>query len=178
MSEIDLQKFCGDEPYRPYLLKPFSQGEWTYATNGHICVRVPRIEGAATPDNAPNAAALFVGVTTPCDMALPKIKIPKGPTEKIECSDCEGSGHVHECPDCQCECDGCDGTGKCWPREDVSVELAGNPFAARYVRLLYELPNVRIPSKEKHGAPMPFKFDGGEGVLMGTSRPLKKHITP
>lgn len=32
---IDLQKYCGDDPFRPYLHKPFSHGSFTYATNGH-----------------------------------------------------------------------------------------------------------------------------------------------
>ncbi len=39
---IDLKPFCGDNDIRYYLNEPFSEGEFTYATNGHILIRVPR----------------------------------------------------------------------------------------------------------------------------------------
>ena len=42
MSDIDLQQFCSKDDTRPYICKPFSFGEFSYATNGHIIVRVAR----------------------------------------------------------------------------------------------------------------------------------------
>lgn len=45
MNKDYLQKFCSTDSFRVNINKPFSQGEYTYATNGHIIVRVPRIEG-------------------------------------------------------------------------------------------------------------------------------------
>lgn len=41
---IDLLKYCGEKEEYPELLKPFSNGEYTYATDGHFAVRVPRID--------------------------------------------------------------------------------------------------------------------------------------
>ena len=40
---IDLMKFCGKEDPREWLNAPFSLGDYTYATNGHLIVRVPRV---------------------------------------------------------------------------------------------------------------------------------------
>lgn len=39
---IDLTTFCeqGADP-RAWMRRPFKEGEWVYATNGHVCVRVP-----------------------------------------------------------------------------------------------------------------------------------------
>ena len=59
---LDLQRFCAlnDDP-RTYLQKPWRDGEWMYATNGHICVRVP-FDGTAdmpTRDRHPDTDALF-----------------------------------------------------------------------------------------------------------------------
>src|SRR5574337_601455 len=51
---IDLKKFCSKD--RPKLLDPFSGGEFTYASNGHIAVRVPRC--AEYADNANYAEIL------------------------------------------------------------------------------------------------------------------------
>ena len=39
---IDLQPFCGEDHDRWYLMKPLSFGDYTYATNGHIVIRVTR----------------------------------------------------------------------------------------------------------------------------------------
>ncbi len=41
---LDLLKYCGEEEEYPELLKPFSNGMYTYATNGHFAVRVPMID--------------------------------------------------------------------------------------------------------------------------------------
>jgi hypothetical protein len=45
---IDLSPFCAD-PY-PH---PFTQGDYTYATNLHVLVRVPKIEGVPLDVEAP-----------------------------------------------------------------------------------------------------------------------------
>ena len=40
MTKEDLQKYCGD---RCTFSKPFSKGDFSYATDNHILIRVPRI---------------------------------------------------------------------------------------------------------------------------------------
>ena len=51
-----LEKFVSKNDPREYMRSPFNRGEWTYATNGHIAVRVPKIDGVETPPekHAPN----------------------------------------------------------------------------------------------------------------------------
>jgi len=49
MNADDLKKYCSKDETRPYLHEPFSRGEWTYATNGHIAVRVPKLADVPEP---------------------------------------------------------------------------------------------------------------------------------
>ena len=51
----DLQPFCSRDKTRTTLTQPFSFGEWTYATDGRIAVRVPRLFDFSEVDRAPNA---------------------------------------------------------------------------------------------------------------------------
>jgi hypothetical protein len=36
---VDLQGFCSTDSGRQNLQKPFSRGEFTWATNGHVLIR-------------------------------------------------------------------------------------------------------------------------------------------
>jgi hypothetical protein len=65
---IDLSPFCAD-PYP----RPFTQGDYTYATNLHVLVRVPKIEGVLVNLEAPVwelAKALAVADTRPYTLML------------------------------------------------------------------------------------------------------------
>ena len=55
LRAVDLSRFCADanDP-REYLRSPWKHGEWVYATNGHVCVRVP---AASMPEVAECAKA-------------------------------------------------------------------------------------------------------------------------
>lgn len=174
---IDLKKFCGTEETRPYLHNPFSRGDFTYATNGRIMVRVPRQDGV--PDvEMPDGRKL--DVEKPFHEAGPRpesmmplhLKLPETTTE--ECEECEGRGFEHDCPDCECPCTECDGSGQA--EKDISVSIRGAIFDAKYIRLIQSLPNARfvvVPSPE---GPTWFAFDGGEGLLMPMRRPFDERI--
>ncbi|MDP3139840.1 MAG: hypothetical protein Q8N17_26325 [Burkholderiaceae bacterium] len=60
---LNLQRFCAnDTDPREYLYKPWRDGKWVYATNGHMLVRVAAdlFPGADDkPAAAPNASGLF-----------------------------------------------------------------------------------------------------------------------
>ena len=56
-DQINLDIFC--DPSSPGLTRPFSVGTWSYATNGHILVRVPRRDDVAENPDAPNTRALL-----------------------------------------------------------------------------------------------------------------------
>ncbi|HEX5320598.1 MAG TPA: hypothetical protein VFW46_15650 [Stellaceae bacterium] len=173
---IDLKPFCSNESWRPYLHKPFADGEWVYATNGHICVRVPRNTHDAVPEkNAPDAKRLFDIAGCGQELVdLPKIDLPE--TIFSPCSECHGRGTEHDCPDCECACESCGGTGD--TISEISVSLAGAVFLARYIKLMQALPApVKIEANRlDHNKPLFFVFEGGQGLLMPTWEKYPHHI--
>jgi len=174
---VDLQKFCDDAGINFRIKSPFSKGEWTYATNGHIMIRVPLIAGHRK--DGPNAEKLYTdAMRTPGELVPFVIpELPALSIESEECVKCDGSGNKHDCPACDCDCEECDGSGQVKSVSDkqVSVQIAGVPFACEYIRLLGELPGLRLrePLKEK---PLLFAFDGGEGMLMPLRSSREKSI--
>lgn len=176
---IDLKPFCGTDVYRSYLHQPFSQGDFTYATNGHICMRVPRREDAPEQDKV-NPSAM------PWDKAqdfapLPMLTLPEKSTDIRECDECY-DGYEHDCPDCECICEACHGTNQIDfdSDEKMSVDLFGIPFALRYVRLLMTLPGVQISLVQMPtfdaAKGLAFRFEGGDGLLMPLRERYKEHI--
>ena len=166
---INLETFCS--PERPELARPFSLGEWTYASNGHVLVRVQRRE--EIPENAENpvgfrAASLFSEITRkPHYTPAPKFELPEALEKKVRCFPCDGSGKAHrrQCPDCQCECPVCHGTGeRIEPAEPIKIGRTS--FTAKYISWLQQLPNLELDRVPRGPNPMRFRFDGGEGLLM------------
>jgi hypothetical protein len=153
-----LKSFCVRDSVREIIRKPFSYGDYTYATNGIVAVRVPRIEDVIQ-ENRPSIEKLFSNFSFE-NMVSFKVKIPMG--KKAECLNCGGSRTEHDCPYCKCECESCDGKGLIV--EKVYIDVAGTVFEGKYLRLLQSLPNVKIaPVKEKVCW---FVFDGGDGAIM------------
>ena len=163
LTAKDLKRFCSTDEYRQHLHQPWSAGEWTYATNGHIAVRVPRLDGVPENDKAPTANILKI-----FDFQMPPMRplnIVELPTaEETECEECDGRGRQHTCPDCQCPCpcQKCDGSGVVLGKQCVLIGTTY--FDVKYIRLLFDL-RASVPVEIK-GNPMPFIFDGGVGVLM------------
>ena len=101
MTEINLAQFCGDEDWRKYLHYPFSHGEFTYATNGRICVRVPRAKGTLEASgNQIKVGKSLVKYFQEAEQQAPEpINMNTPEPRKEECAYCEGSGEAnHECP--------------------------------------------------------------------------------
>jgi len=94
MNAVDLQAFCADrDDLRYYLFKPFSDGEYTYATNGHIIVRVARLPDVAEEPKAPNVALMISKTARASNwMPVPKVSAPP----MIECDECHGTGTYTE----------------------------------------------------------------------------------
>jgi hypothetical protein len=175
---IDLQKFC--DPERYFVSKPFSLGDYSYATNGHIALRVPRrddVEEAqdVTREKAATAIDAYID-------KLPKMKLRMRPIPDGElpawnsnpCAFCGGKGKLDHCPTCDqpCKCPECDGTGEI-RGDHPGVEIAPNVVvSAVYLGWIRELPPP-VQFKAKRGADrratIYFEFDGGWGVLMGCS---------
>lgn len=171
-EELDLTPFCGKGESRPYLHAPFTQGDFTYATNGHICARVPRREGVVGAVEAPDASKIFPVATPPVSPLRIK-KMPK--PVMLDCLDCGAVGHLHDCPSCKCVCSECGGTGKY--EQHRTMRLRGGLFSIVYIRMLAALPGIEVatamPSLD---ATFYFRFEGGEGVLKGQSHEIGKAI--
>lgn len=176
---VDLQQFCSTDSVRFYLHNPFTLGDFTYATNGHIIVRVPKVDGVPLAESAPNPSNIFKDFPASDRFtALPPLNLPKaeGP-ETVDCSECDGRGKEHECPDCDCECEACDGSGKEVREKRVSTELAGVILQLRYVRQIAALPHVEIaPHLAINGKPVFFRFEGGDGALMPMRAGYETHV--
>lgn len=174
---INLQQFCGDDQFRSYLNKPFSHGKFTYATNGHIMVRVPRLPDVPEQTKTGNWEGPFASLASAAFTPLAHKPLPNLPAPGIEdCGDCEGRGTDHDCPECTCECDACEGIGKQGGRVRISTRVRGGIYDFRYVAMLLALPNVEIATATKDGVPLLFKFDGGFGALMPRTVKDIEHI--
>lgn len=170
---IDLQRFCAGPDSlaaKHGLGAPWSQGDWTYASNRHVLVRVPRradvpAGGAETPAGAPAIFAMHAAAELAPFLGL----------ELPAAADC--SGDVF-CEEGNAACDAC-----------RSVALRGGLFALEYVRLIVELPALqlarqapactdRTPRVEPAVA-LRFTFGGdepGEGLLMPRSERARHHL--
>lgn len=159
---IELKPFCGAEPAQPALHEPFSHGDWTYATDGRVVVRVPRRDDVPANPDAPNdkVAALFGGGSSEEMIPLPAFVVPV--EARQECDSCY-EGREHYYPSCQCVCRNCGGKRFV---EVASVGIGEAIFNWRYVKLLAALPGVMVPRDPSPDSPMRLAFDGGEGLLM------------
>lgn len=163
---IELQQFCSTDPARPYIHKPFSIGKATFATNGYVCVRVSRVDGAPEQDK-PNPGKLFADYFKDEPRGSLEVVLPEIKEDWNECSACGGSGKEHDCLDCHCgECDLCGGEGKNNSARMVKVKVGSAVYNAKYIQQLMALPGLRFPSNPPADAAAGFVFDGGEGLLM------------
>ena len=184
-----LKKFVSQNDPREYMRSPFTRGEWTYATNGHIAVRVPKIDGVEIlPEkHIPNLEGLFQSAGDNEFISLPWMPPLK------ECPLCSGTGIAYECPECDGEgefehgthtyrCKECDGHGQVeYGSTGVSacrhcggtgverfkpVQVSESHFDLFYLRLINGLPGAKFsPGAGQEGMAC-FVFDGGEGILM------------
>jgi hypothetical protein len=179
MSNVDLQQFCGDETGISYLMRPWSFNDWSYATDSHIVVRIPRRadDAAAGPDHpaALKAEKYFADLPGGDFVPLPAVTIPTDKT--FDCDECGGTGRDHLCPSCKCVCEECGGTGTDKsPLGSISVGIGDFVIAAKYFLLLHQLPGCLISTRAIDDGPISFKFDGGEGLLMPLRYEDRFHI--
>ena len=102
---MDIKKFCGSSKYRSWMNAPFNLNGRTVATNGHILISVPEIEGTE-PFNDPGkeGIAKVLDLIASADFApMPKIDYP----DSHECFACRGTGKAT-----RSKCEECDGQGE------------------------------------------------------------------
>lgn len=111
---IDLTKYCCHNETRTYISKPWSHGDYTYATNGHVMLRVPRREDVPENPAAPDVEKVIASALAPIDMKpFPTCTLPAG--EK--CKHCHGKGRGYPCLNCggegEAECPTCSHIDEC-----------------------------------------------------------------
>ena len=138
MNAADLQKFCADrDDIRYRMQKPFSQGEFTYATNGHVLICVQRLPDVAEDNEAPQCGALISKIPP----AVNWIPIPEcAALPEVECDECHGTG-MATCPTCEhdSDCENCNHTGQV--RQRIAVAVGDAHFDQHYLAMLqgYEI---------------------------------------
>ena len=65
LTPEDLQRFCSDDESRPSICHPFSQEKWTYATDGRLLIRVPRLAEVPEYEDAPKMVDAQIFGTQP-----------------------------------------------------------------------------------------------------------------
>ena len=156
---IDLDKFCDKDlaAGRVVLQHPWSAGDYTYASNAAIIIRVTRRSTIMENAKAPNGLTLEGGkkdINHIMSLAPKKwYSVPEVQIQEMErCCDCLGDGEIDDLP-----CAECNGTGK--------TKIDGISFSDVYLSWIAELPNAKI-APTGFTTPARFKFDGGEGLLM------------
>lgn len=173
---IDLKKFCSKAPNRFNIHEPFSKGKWTYATDGHICIRVPRAKeitkkithGKDTPD----AEQIFIEADK--DGLYEWVPVPEVKMEirVVECNGCHGRGKLG-----RYLCEECRGEGHLQKGQPIKFPFGFLTITLNsiYLELIRnELPNPQIGLTEKavplinssSMKPVKIRFDGGQGLLM------------
>jgi hypothetical protein len=98
---IDLISFCQTDGSKA-INTPWSEGDYTYASNGHLLVRVPRREDVAEKIEAPNIAGTSLGAgldKTPAEW----VDVPRLVVAPDDCPECKGTGKQYNCPECEGE---------------------------------------------------------------------------
>lgn len=191
---VVLKKFCapagtrskggGESP----LTRPWSDEIFSYFSDGHILLRVPRIAEIVETDG-PDAARVIAGTIPVTWHALGGVW-----SSLAQCARCAGSGSVLACPECdglgrvevysgynyyEFRCKSCDGIGNCDepftcpgcagygienPRE--AIKIGGSFFGAGLLqRLLRSFPDARVGVAGGE-RPALISFEGGDGVIM------------
>jgi len=203
ISNQQLLSFCEQKGSgRDALSLPFSCDGYTFATDGHICIRVALDTCVVSHPEAPKTMdKIFIT----CEDESKYINIPEieGVSLCVDCSSCEGKGKISVCPECEgsgevhfendyneyeCDCDSCFGTGRykgskaasedCEDcngtgkiTKDIGIDIGTRHVTARLLGIIKNLPSAKIAPEATDGfKPIPFKFDGGCGILLPRRR--------
>lgn len=194
MDKQTLQRFC--DKTNKMLSEPWTFGEFSYATNGRIMVRVPNLPDVPEGDFLNEKAAVLFDELNHGDIDHELTPLPPlPPVQKDKCIACGGTGKVDVCPECGGDgdvrfensysdyvvsCDTCLGKGvipgdgeACDDCDGTGIKpeytripIGRTGFALRYLRLLKNTLPNVKIAPIYPTAACYFRFDGGEGLLM------------
>ena len=159
-SAVELSYFVHADDER--LSRPWSRGDFTFASNGHVMIRMPPQAGVKSNAAAPDPSAILDSLDfSGCDRSMPRLPplrfvwVPDEPTDVTD-ETTDNSGAL-----------------ELW-RETATIR--GAIFDLRYLHLLTYLPDLRLGRGRDPLKPLPFTFSGGGlGGLMPCRSPLKYH---
>ena len=160
---FDLARICPTEAYKtihPLCGAPANIGLWRYATDGHICIRLPRRRGCK-PGVRQQGSPKCEGLPWPENTQWKAMK-PEPLPKMIE------AFGIVACPKC-----GGDGCRSCKFEGEVSgtffreLTIGGVLVTIRkcYADILKDLPSLLVATA-RNGTMIVFRFKGGEGLLM------------
>lgn len=180
--EERLERLCAKHGKSPHISGLFTIGEFTYATNGVIIARIPRLHLFDLPGI--NAAKDILFPDGPEDdwITLNEEQFRCTCDDKDgECPECDGSGNIEFESDYntyKVTCETCGGSGEgkspCEICDNLkSVQIGENYVALKSIHLARTIGKIRInpiPQKLMNNSEksecIQFSFDGGVGVIM------------
>ena len=189
---MDLTRFCDSETQ--WLSKPFNHDGYTFASNGHMLIRVPLRDDVV--DTVPSQITMS---KLPFDCEVYPTKFPEyKPQAMKKCPACDGRKSVSTCPECdgkgevildsgfngyECDCktcngdgyvpgderkcEGCDGTGITYVDNYPFVDIGDVRLNIKLLDKIKDLPGIILgPVDGGYRRMVHFRFDGGDGILM------------
>jgi hypothetical protein len=182
-----MQEFCSIDRRRPKLSRPWTRNQFTYASDGLVCIRVPVLEDVESDSDAYDTEHLFQNLNVKGEQrALPYLREDWGWCRECSncsngfCNSCRDTGKVDfeyvfngrfytkflACPvcedgDCKCKGSGVD-------RDERPVLIDRLWVKAYLVRKLSLLSCCRLVGSDT-GGPATVIFDGGFGVVIVNS---------
>lgn len=193
---IELKKFCSVMLNEYGFNEPFSDDQYSYATDGFLIVRIPRVKElnndvptivklTELPFDSDKAAYAPVPSYEPPEME--NCPVCRGVRKSYSCDECNGDGFVKwqsgsnayeaECKNCHGDgylpggeetCHWCDGRGLVQSDEYEVAHDYGNGYGVSKALLekVKILPGLSVSSNMVGDRFIPFKFLGGDGILM------------
>lgn len=156
----DLHKFCaGTECAKNRGIGlPWSEGEYSYASQGHLLLRVSRQADVPENQKAPKMAGTDLAKWFDAEPLSGWHPVPECNVGKIACPECKGQGKLYGEP-----CEDCDGTGEVV--DDQGIKVGGIWFSNWLLEKIGALPGCEIGVNDVRN-PSRLRFDGGDGLLM------------
>jgi hypothetical protein len=180
---INLNIFCASEGSRYAISSPWVRGGWEYATDGRIAVRLPTI----TADTAEDETGPLLPAFQKFDQYMDAAKCTQPWPDVPYCLHCFGEGQIgckgcgtDDCEGgCYSKCPLCNGAksppGIITASNPHAIEVGQHWVALRYDAKIKSLTAVRfqpVAHNAETPVPVPFVFDGGQGLVMG----LRKEV--
>lgn len=159
-NEFNIHRFCADHSdHREFLHRPFNNGDYTYASNGHFAIRVPiRSQyGPAREHIVQTMESAFGAIENREFLAVPAFDWPEKPScvdcegtgkaIKSTCTECNGEGTVSFSNDCNSyhnECITCDGEGQVKPDGDETCDSCCGKGKTYGDRFPFDLPDIGV----------------------------------